>query len=113
MRREYDAPYGRQQIRKRWQITVPRAIREHLHLFIGQVLNFDLAENETGQTEIRVYTGELRRAGDLAAYQTPSGRKRLKKRGQSCGKKIRKSDVKEAIRILLKLGGSMPEIGEP
>ena len=112
MRREYDAPYGRQQIRKRWQITVPRAIREHLHMFIGQVLNFDLAENETGQTEIRIYTGEFRRARDLAAYQTPSGIKRRRKRGQSWRKKIRKSDIKRAIEILLKHGGSKPEAGE-
>lgn len=103
MRAEYTAPRGRQLIRKRWQITVPRAIREHLNLYIGQLLSWDLAEDEMGNPEIRIYAGNFRTPNDLAAYQTASAKR--KKEERKWRKKIRKSDIKKARKIIQEHGG--------
>ena len=85
----------RRQIRKRWQITIPRDIRQRLNFFQGQVLNWDLVEDSAeGFTYIRIYSGAYATRLDQLAAHEISARKDRKRRQQRCGRKIRKSDTR-------------------
>jgi bifunctional DNA-binding transcriptional regulator/antitoxin component of YhaV-PrlF toxin-antitoxin module len=69
-------------IRKRWQITIPRDVRQHLNLFVGQTLNFYLDEEYCLKV---VPSGFPKRDEDAAAFRDllrrkPSGVEPRKKR---------------------------------
>ncbi len=73
------------QIRKRWQITIPRQLRRKLNLYIGQVLTWGLEHDERG-SHLVLYTGTFATMG--AAHMDEEARKW---RGQKRSR-FRKSD---------------------
>lgn len=88
----------RRLIRKRWQVTIPPDVRRRLNLFQGQLLNWDIYD-EDGQTFIRLFTGGGALPAEHAAFQDLLAKKRAKEKGAKCGTKIGKSAKKRAQRL--------------
>ena len=88
----------RRLIRKRWQVTIPREVRRRLNLFQGQLLNWDIYD-EDGQTFIRLFTGGGALPVEHAAFQDLMAKKKAKERGSKCGRKIRKLEEKRSHRV--------------
>jgi bifunctional DNA-binding transcriptional regulator/antitoxin component of YhaV-PrlF toxin-antitoxin module len=85
----------RRQIRKRWQVTIPRDIRQRLNFYVGQLLCFDLVEDSAeGFPYVRLYLNVGAARHDEMAMQEVSARKERKRRQQRCGRKLRFSDEK-------------------
>lgn len=89
----------RRLIRKRWQVTIPPGIRRELNLYQGQLLNFDLVEQE-GQVFIRIFTGLAADPEERAAFQEVFARKKGKGKRVKCAGKIRKSEAQRESRAL-------------
>jgi hypothetical protein len=73
-------------------------VRRKLNLFQGQLLNWDIYEDE-GQTFIRLFTGGGALPAEHAAFQDLLARKRAKEKGAKCGTKIGKSAKERARRL--------------
>ena len=102
----------RRLIRRRWQITIPKEIRQRLNLFEGQLLNFDVVELE-GQVFMRIFTGASPDPAEMAAFKDLMARKNREVRKQRCGSKIRKSDdlkEKRAARLADQASGGVASI---
>lgn len=85
----------RRQIRKRWQVTIPRDIRQRLNFYVGQLLCFDLVEDsKEGFPYVRIYLNVGVARLDEIAAQEASAKKWRKERQQRCGRKLRFSDEK-------------------
>lgn len=85
-------------IRAKWQVTIPRGIRRRLNLFLGQTLNWELTEEESG-VEIRIITGyACHRLEDMAAFQEIGAKKarkeKARKKRQASAGFFRISDAK-------------------
>lgn len=106
-------------IRSRWQVTIPRSIRQELNLHLGQVLNFNLTEGPGGDWEIRVFPGNYpAKIGEQAAFQDYSARAKRKlarQKKKTSGNFFRKSDMKllhQALKIIEDFGGKGHEAEE-
>jgi bifunctional DNA-binding transcriptional regulator/antitoxin component of YhaV-PrlF toxin-antitoxin module len=89
----------RRLIRQRWQITIPGRIRRELNLYLGQLLNFDLVEQD-GEVFIRMFTGSVVDPEERAAFQEVFARKKGKGKRVKCAGKIRKSEAQRESRAL-------------
>lgn len=87
----------RRQIRRRWQVTIPRELRQRLNLFIGQLLNFDLVREESGYV-VRVLFGTMATEEDMGAWKETGARRERKRLQHRSGSKIRKSDTQKMLR---------------
>jgi bifunctional DNA-binding transcriptional regulator/antitoxin component of YhaV-PrlF toxin-antitoxin module len=85
----------RRQIRKRWQITIPREIRQRLNFYVGQLLCFDVVEDSAESLPyVRIYMNiGAAREDELACKEATAKIRRLRRR-QRCGRKIRNSDTR-------------------
>jgi bifunctional DNA-binding transcriptional regulator/antitoxin component of YhaV-PrlF toxin-antitoxin module len=103
-------------IRSKWRVTIPKGVRRSLNLFEGQVLNWEVIEEE-GTTEIRLVHGSLPRVEDMAAFKEAGARAarrkaRQKKAGAILGKwagNKGREKLKELVReVMAELLARMP-----
>lgn len=88
----------RRLIRKKWQVTIPRGVRARLNLFQGQLLNWEVVDEE-GFFHIKIWSGLCPTAEDKTAYDEFLYKKERQLRRSKCAKKIGKLEEKRSLKL--------------